>query len=168
MAITFFGKPVEAVKAAYQQPTKETVNHDFSLPATGTKDIFTALGGYSTVRSSAVDTFVAIGQKVDETVLAKSLVQLTYYHEQNGTRPLFEIRLNQLLRDGNEVNARVAKDFLLGLVQTGKVNSLSDENRAKAIKLSEVPTVQAELANEKSSVFNPKPAGFGSNMGFKP
>lgn len=123
-------------------------------------------GGTKPKRSSVSDLDETIGKKFDETVLSRAILQLKYHHEQRGSRPLFEIRLNQLLSDGDDLNPRMAKEFLLGLLATGRFDALSDENKKKSIKLSEISAVRAEFASEKASVFNPKPAGF--DVGFRP
>jgi hypothetical protein len=117
--------------------------------------------------SRDVDVAEVVGKAVNETVLSRPLLQLQF-HEQLGRRYLFEAKLNEMLKQGFNVDARSAKEFLIGLLDSGKFANLPVKIRTDLIKLSEIPAVRMEFSNEKVSVFNPKPHGFDLNLGYRP
>lgn len=167
--VAFFGKTIDlasrqAVVADFEKSKTLEVASSEGYSSTG--DYLKSMFG-SRSAEQAFNVSEVVGKKAASIAVSVPLLKLQM-HEQIGRRYLFEIKLSQLLQQGAHVDAEEAKNFLVGLLESGKFTHLPEALKEKAKELSQVAVVQQAFAGEPKSVFNPKPHGFDLNLNFRP
>lgn len=108
--------------------------------------------------AGADSVLIEINTKKDELEFSASALS-SQIHEQLGRRYLFEIKLDQMLRAGHDVDVEEAAGFLSGIQP--KLKYLPEGIQEKLGKLAQVPSVYAVLTKgvPATGISTPRPFG---------